>query len=82
MKQRNFFKICLKNIDNHAIFAFLSLLNLFTSLTRLLFGMVGWLVVVFKANCPLVAPQPIGGMPSVEVILRDPSLYLRECTVR
>ena len=27
-------------------------------------------VIGFKANCPLVGPGPIGGMPSVEVFLR------------
>ena len=25
---------------------------------------LGWLLVGFKANCPLVRPGPIGGMPS------------------
>ena len=38
---------------------------------------MGW-VVGFKANCPLVEPLPIGGVPSVGVFLWDPSLYLRE----
>ena len=32
--------------------------------------------VGFKANCPLMGPEPAGGMLSVG--LRDPSLYLRE----
>ena len=36
------------------------------------------LVVDFKANCPLVGPGPIGGMPSVGGFLRDPSPYLHE----
>ena len=31
-----------------------------------------------KDNCPLVGPVPVGGVPSVEVFLRDPSQYLRE----
>ena len=35
-------------------------------------------VVGVKANCPLVGPGPIGGMPSVGGLLRDPSPYLRE----
>ena len=39
---------------------------------------MGWLVVGFKAKCPLVGPGPIGGMPSVGVFLRDPSKFLRE----
>ena len=30
-----------------------------------------------KANCPLVGPGTVGGVPSVEVFLRDPSPYLR-----
>ena len=34
----------------------------------------GWL----KANCPLMEPGPIGGVPSVGVFLRNPSPYLRE----
>ena len=33
--------------------------------------------VGFKANCPLVGPGPIGGMPSVGVLLREPTPYLR-----
>ena len=36
------------------------------------------LVVGFKANCSLVGPGPIGGMPSVGVFLRDPRPHLRE----
>ena len=36
------------------------------------------LVVGFKANCPLVGPVSIGGMPSVGIFLRDPSPYLSE----
>ena len=32
----------------------------------------------FKANCPLVGPGHVGGVPSVGVILRHPSPYLRE----
>ena len=32
----------------------------------------------FKADCPLVGPEPIGGMSSVRVFRRDPSPYLRE----
>ena len=32
----------------------------------------------FKSNCPLVGPGTIGGMPSVEIYLRDPNPYLRE----
>ena len=35
-------------------------------------------VVVFNANCPLVGPGPIGGMPSVEVFLKDLIPYLRD----
>ena len=35
-------------------------------------------VIGFKANCPLVGPGPIGGMPSVGVFLRDRSPYLSE----
>ena len=35
-------------------------------------------VVGFKANCPLVGPGSIGGMPSVEAFLRDLSPHLRE----
>ena len=35
-------------------------------------------VLGFKANCLLVGPGIIGGMPSVGVFLRDPSPYLRE----
>ena len=31
-----------------------------------------------KANCPLVGPGTVGGVPSVEVFLRDPSPYLLE----
>ena len=31
-----------------------------------------------KANCPLVGPGSIGGVPSVGVFLRDPCLYLSE----
>ena len=39
---------------------------------------IGWLVVRFESNCPLVRPGTIGGVPSVGVFLRDPSPYLRE----
>ena len=35
-------------------------------------------VIDCKANCPLVGPGPIGGMPSVVVFLRDPSSYFLE----
>ena len=28
---------------------------------------------VFKANRPLAGPWPLGGVPSVEIFLRDPS---------
>ena len=35
-------------------------------------------VIGFKANCPLMEPGPIGGVPSVGVFLRPPSPYLRE----
>ena len=35
-------------------------------------------VVGFKANCPLVGPGLIGGVPSVGIFLRDPSPYLLE----
>ena len=39
----------------------------------------GWLVGCWdKANCPHVGAEPMGGMPSVEVFLKDPSPYLRE----
>ena len=31
-----------------------------------------------KANCPLMGPGPIGGVPSVGVFIRDPRPYLRE----
>ena len=31
-----------------------------------------------KANCLLMGPGPVGGVPSVGVFLRDPSPYLRE----
>ena len=31
-----------------------------------------------KANCLLVGPRPIGGMPSMGVFLRDHNLYLCE----
>ena len=31
-----------------------------------------------KVNCPLLGPGPTGGVPSVGVFLRDPSLYLRK----
>ena len=41
--------------------------------------LVDWLVGCrLKANCPLVGPGPIGGVPSVGVFQRDPSPYLRE----
>ena len=31
------------------------------------FRLVGWLVGCrFEANCPLVGPGPVGGMPAVE----------------
>ena len=46
--------------------------------TWVLGWLVGWLVVRFKANCPLIGPEPIGGMPSVGgggVFLWDPSPY-------
>ena len=39
--------------------------------------MVGWLVVGFKADC-LTRDLGLGGMPSVEVFLSDPSPYLPE----
>ena len=40
---------------------------------------VGWLVGCrFESNCPLVEPGSIGGMPFVEVFLRDPSPHLSE----
>ena len=39
---------------------------------------VGWLVISFESNCPLVGPGTVSGMPSVEVFLKDPSPYLRE----
>ena len=42
-------------------------------LKRYQFWLVGWLIVGFKANCPLVGPGPIGRMPSVWVFLRDPT---------
>ena len=32
----------------------------------------------FESNCPLVGPGTIDGAPSVELFLRDPSLYLCE----
>ena len=32
----------------------------------------------FKGDCPLVGPEPKGGVPSVGIFLRDPSPYLRE----
>ena len=31
-----------------------------------------------EANCPLVRPGPVGGVPSGEDFLRDPSPYLDE----
>ena len=31
-----------------------------------------------KANCLLMGPGPVGGVPSVGVFLRDSSPYLRE----
>ena len=31
-----------------------------------------------KTNCPLVEPDPVGGLPSVGFFLRDPTPYLRE----
>ena len=34
---------------------------------------LGWLVVGFEFNCPLVAPGTMGGMPSMRVFLSDPS---------
>ena len=37
-----------------------------------------WLVVGFKANCSLVGPGPIDGMPLLGYFLRDLSPYLRE----
>ena len=39
-------------------------------------GQVVVVVVGLQANCPLVEPQLIGGMPSPGVFLRDPSPYL------
>ena len=40
---------------------------------------LGWLLVVgFEANRPHVGPGPIGGVPSMDVFLKDPSTYLRE----
>ena len=33
-----------------------------------------------KANCPLVRPGPVGGVPSVGVFLRDPSRRVSEKT--
>ena len=37
---------------------------------------VGWLVIGLKSIVPLVGLGPIGGVHSVGVFLRDPSLYL------
>ena len=31
-----------------------------------------------KVSCPLVEPEPVEGVPSVGVSLKDPSLYLLE----
>ena len=47
---------------------------------QMLFSDSGWMLVScrLKANSPLVGFGPIGGVPSVEVFLRDPSSYLRE----
>ena len=46
---------------------------------KLTFLYIGWLVGYrCKANCPLVGPGPIGGVPSVGIILRDFRPYLRE----
>ena len=39
---------------------------------------LSWLLEVFKANCPLLGPGPIGGVPSMGVVLKDPSPCLRE----
>ena len=36
---------------------------------------VGWLVVGFESSCLPMGPGTIGGMPSVGVLLRDPSSY-------
>ena len=39
----------------------------------------GWLVGCrLKADCPLMGPGPVEGVPSVGVFQRDPSPYLRE----
>ena len=32
----------------------------------------------FKAKCPSVRPGPIGAVPSMKVVLRDPRPYLRK----
>ena len=34
---------------------------------------------LFKVNCPLVGPGPIGRLPFLGVFLRDFSPYLRDC---
>ena len=38
-------------------------------------ALVGWSL---KANCLLMGPGPIGGVPSMRVFLRNPSPYLRK----
>ena len=55
---------------------FLSLIDKNLAFIRRSFNL-GW-VVGFKANCPLVGPGPIGGVPPVGVLLRDSSPYLHE----
>ena len=40
---------------------------------------IKWLVGYrVKANCPLVGPGLVGGVPSMRVFLRDPCLYIFE----
>ena len=48
-------------------------------LTENILLFIGWLVGCrVKVNCPFVRSGPVGEVPSVGVLLRDPSSYLRE----
>ena len=80
--------VFIERIINKNLLIFLLLLHVFHNLHAVFsyhnldllicFVKVDWLVVGFKANCPLVVPGPIGEMPSVGIFLRDFSPYLCE----
>ena len=66
------------NAENSKKFPGLSKYMSYSLTSSHFFSSINYAVVVvgFEANCPLVGPGPMGGVPFVGVFLRNPSPYL------